>query len=167
MFVIESDDALTVIACFSAWLLPSSTAALRPASWLQVLKRPFQQTSETAIRVKRMEDPIICACGRVWQKQARTPDFSLRGRVHCRCHAVLGQDEDGSWDALLVTPRERFGAIRKLAGRTALTLLRLSRWTGIPTWRWIRLSSIAPLLSPNRARHVRVDTRVIPAPVRR
>ena len=113
-----------------------------------------------------MENRIVCPCGRVWEKRNRVPDFSRRGRVHCRCNAVLGQDEEGSWDALLITPRERLGALRKLAGHTALNLLQLSRSIGIPTWRWIRLSSIAPLLSPNRARHVRLEVRMIPVPSR-
>ena len=74
-----------------------------------------------------MEECMVCPCGRVWEKRNRAPDFSRRGRVHCRCNAVLGQDEEGSWDALLIAPRERFGAIRKLAGHAALILLRLSR----------------------------------------
>ncbi len=111
-----------------------------------------------------MENRIVCPCGRVLEKRNRAPDFSRRGRVHCRCNAVLGHDEDGNWDALLIARRESFGALRKLAGHTALLLLRLSRSIRIPTWRWIRLGFITPLLSPNKAPHVRLEVKMTPFP---
>ena len=111
-----------------------------------------------------MEDPMVCACGRVWQEKIHAPDLTRRGRIHCRCGAFLGLDEDGSWDAFLVEPREQFGVIRKLFGRCAVICFRLSQRMGIPIWRWIRPSSKASLLSPNRALHVRFETRVVPLP---
>ena len=105
---------------------------------------------------------LICACERRWQVRRHAPDFQRRGRVHCRCRAVLGEDDNGSWNAILIAPRERFVVPRKALAQLGVFLLRLGRVLRIPIWRWLKASSLSTLQKPNTAVHVRVKTEWIP-----
>jgi hypothetical protein len=113
-----------------------------------------------------MEDTVRCACGRLWRLERHEARFERRGRLYCRCNGTLAQDDNGSQDAYLVEPRERAAAVRRVVGHGGLMLLRVSRALRIPLWRWMRLSQLGPLLTPNRARHVRVELQSVPLPKR-
>ena len=88
--------------------------------------------------------------------------YERRGTLYCRCTASMGYDPAGEWTADLISPREHFPAARRLLGHLGLAGFRLARNLQLPVWRWLRLSSLAPLLTPNTARHVRVETHSIP-----
>jgi hypothetical protein len=105
---------------------------------------------------------LACRCGRTWRIDHHKPNLNRRGRVYCRCHALLGADETGCWDARLLSPMEHLVALRKVLAHTTLALVQLGRSLGLPVWKWIRLSNLAPFFSPNVARHVRVETKFTP-----
>ena len=111
-----------------------------------------------------MGDVMQCVCGRVWQIRTKQAEWNRRGTIKCRCFAFLLQDDDGSRDALLVRPRERFTLPRQLLGHSALYLLRLGTFFGISVFRWIRPGLIPVLIAPNKAIHVRHERRIIPLP---
>ena len=109
-----------------------------------------------------MENAVRCACGRLWRLERHESQFERRGRLYCRCSGTLAQDDDGSQEAFLIEPRERAAAVRKLLGHSGLILLKFGRALNIPLWRWVRLSHLSKLMTPNQAGHVRVEMRVVP-----
>lgn len=101
--------------------------------------------------VKQWEGGPLYACGRAWRISRRAPEFQRRGRVFAVCHALLGEDDNGSSNAILLTLREGFGVAIKLVAHTTLALYRSGHALRLPVWRWLRLSDLAPLFSPNIA----------------
>jgi hypothetical protein len=64
----------------------------------------------------------FCSCGRAWQVSACAPT-NRPENVVCRCGVLIARSSDGSLSALLISPRERFGHLRKLRYLFGLHLL--------------------------------------------
>lgn len=109
-----------------------------------------------------MEHTVRCACGRLWRLERHKPQFERSGRLYCRCYRTLAQDDDGSQKAYLMEPRERAAIVRILLGHSGVILLKLGWALNVPVWRWVRPGHLATLLTPNQARHVRVEMQMTP-----
>jgi hypothetical protein len=54
-----------------------------------------------------------CSCGYIWLLQSCTPTKRKENLV-CRCGTIFAKSKDGSLTALLLTPKERFVALRRI-----------------------------------------------------